>query len=118
MNIKPILNMIIFLMVMLLPACSSVKDIAYRIDINQGNYLDLKVIKELKLGMTKEQVRYILGSPMLIENAKPDIWYYISHNTHAHDPAVQKNLILTFGHRSQKLEKIDRSQLFPETNNK
>ena len=43
-------------------ACSSW---VYRIDIPQGNYLEQKDIDKLQMGMTKEQVKFVLGSPVV-----------------------------------------------------
>lgn len=79
--------------------CSSVTNkLVYRIDINQGNYVEQQAVDQLKFGMTKEQVRYVLGSPMLVENGYPDTWYYIYHHTEGHNDPVQKNLIVKFNH--------------------
>ena len=43
-------------------ACSSW---VYRIDIPQGNYLEQKDIDKLQIGMTKEQVKFVLCSPVV-----------------------------------------------------
>ncbi len=68
--------------------------LVYRIDINQGNYVEQSAVDKLKFGMTKAQVRYVLGSPMLVENGYPNTWYYIYHHTPGHGDSVQK--ILSF----------------------
>ncbi|MCV5391321.1 outer membrane protein assembly factor BamE, partial [Vibrio parahaemolyticus] len=46
--------------------------------------------------MTKAQVRFVLGSPMLIENGYPNTWYYIYHHTPGHGDPVQKDLVVNF----------------------
>ncbi len=79
-----------------LSGCSLLEKLVYRIDINQGNFIEQPAVDKLRIGMNKEQVRYVLGSPMLIENGKPDIWHYIYHHTHGHNESIQKNLIATF----------------------
>ena len=61
----------------LLTGCSVLERLVYRIDINQGNYVEQSAVDKLKFGMTKAQVRFVLGSPMLIENGYPNTWYYI-----------------------------------------
>ncbi len=48
----------------------------YRIDVAQGNYLEQEQINKLKSGMTKEQVQFVLGSPLLKDTFKDDTWYY------------------------------------------
>jgi len=57
-----------------LSACSSW---VYRIDIPQGNYLEQKSIDKIQIGMTKEQVKFILGSPVIIDTFDNDTWNYI-----------------------------------------
>ena len=59
---------------LLLSACSSW---VYRIDIPQGNYLEQKDIDKLQIEMTKEQVKYVLGSPVVIDPFNDNIWHYI-----------------------------------------
>jgi len=57
-----------------LSACSSW---VYRIDIPQGNYLEQKSIDKIQVGMTKEQVKFILGSPVLVDTFDEDTWNYV-----------------------------------------
>lgn len=57
-----------------LSACSSW---VYRIDIPQGNYLEQKSIDKIQVGMTKEQVKFVLGSPVVIDSFDQDTWNYI-----------------------------------------
>ncbi len=80
----------------LLSGCSVVERLVYRIDINQGNYVEQPAVDRLRVGMSKDQVRYVLGSPMLIENGYPDTWYYIYHHTEGHQESEQKDLIVRF----------------------
>jgi outer membrane protein assembly factor BamE len=49
----------------------------YRIDIQQGNYVSREMVAQLKPGMTKEQVRFILGTPMVTDIFHTDRWDYI-----------------------------------------
>jgi len=37
----------------------------YRMNIQQGNYLEGKTVDQLQLGMTRSQVRYLLGTPLV-----------------------------------------------------
>ncbi len=55
----------------LIMACS-----VYKIDVQQGNTLDPGQVKQLKLGMTKRQVLFVLGSPMLRDPFHPERWDY------------------------------------------
>jgi len=80
----------------LLSGCSVIERLVYRIDINQGNYLEATDVDRLRFGMNKEQVRFVLGSPMLVEPSYPNTWYYVYYKQPGHEESIQKNLILTF----------------------
>ncbi|MDX9837732.1 MAG: outer membrane protein assembly factor BamE [Azoarcus sp.] len=49
----------------------------YRIDIRQGNYVDQPMIAQLKRGMTRDQVRFVLGSPLVTDVFRTDRWDYV-----------------------------------------
>ena len=52
----------------------------YRIPIRQGNLITQEMVNELKPGMTKQQVRYLLGTPLLIDTFNEDRWEYLYTN--------------------------------------
>ena len=69
------INLLVVLAVtLMLSACT---DWIFRIDIPQGNFLDEKDVKNLRIAMTKEQVVYVLGKPVLEDAFDHDTWYYI-----------------------------------------
>ena len=49
----------------------------YRMDIQQGNYLEGKTVDQLAVGMTRSQVRYLLGTPMVADPFVKSRWDYI-----------------------------------------
>ena len=49
----------------------------YRINIQQGNYLEPAALEQLSVGMTRSQVRYLLGTPMLPDAFDSDRWDYV-----------------------------------------
>lgn len=49
----------------------------YRINIQQGNFLDPKALEQLEAGMTRSQVRFLLGTPMVADAFDPDRWDYV-----------------------------------------
>lgn len=55
-------------------ACSSW---VFRIDLPQGNYLEQKDIDKLQVGMTKEQVKFVLGSPVVLDSFDDNKWHYV-----------------------------------------
>ena len=49
----------------------------YKIDVQQGNALEQKKVEELRVGMSKEQVRFLLGTPLVQDVFHPDRWDYV-----------------------------------------
>lgn len=63
---------------LLLSACSLAKYAEpYRIDIRQGNYVTQDMMSQLKPGMSKDQVRFVLGTPLLTDIFHGERWDYI-----------------------------------------
>ncbi len=48
----------------------------YRLNVQQGNYVEQKMIAQLEEGMTKRQVQYIMGTPLIEDTFNPDRWDY------------------------------------------
>mgnify|MGYP001033132420 CR=1 FL=1 len=48
----------------------------YRIDVEQGNIVTEEMVEQLKLGMTRRQVRFVLGTPLIEDTFHPDRWDY------------------------------------------
>jgi outer membrane protein assembly factor BamE len=49
----------------------------YRIDIQQGNVVTQQMVAKLKAGMTRAQVRFALGSPLVVDPFRTDRWDYV-----------------------------------------
>jgi len=49
----------------------------YRIDIQQGNVITQEMVAQLKPGLTKDQVKFILGSPLVADMFHTDRWDYV-----------------------------------------
>ncbi|MBA3563910.1 MAG: outer membrane protein assembly factor BamE [Gammaproteobacteria bacterium] len=49
----------------------------YRIDVQQGNYLEPETIEQVEPGMTRSQVRFLLGTPMVADPFHADRWDYV-----------------------------------------
>src|SRR5688572_24732730 len=61
-----------------LAGCSPLEVIKpYRMDIQQGNYVSQEMVSQLKVGMTKEQVRFVLGTPLVADIFHADRWDYV-----------------------------------------
>jgi outer membrane protein assembly factor BamE len=60
----------------------------YRPNIQQGNLLKNEDIDQVTVGMTRSQVRYLLGTPMLADPFDPQRWDYIYRRTYGRDRQV------------------------------
>ena len=49
----------------------------YRIEIQQGNFVSQETVAQIKPGMSKEQVRQMLGTPLLTDIFHADRWDYV-----------------------------------------
>ena len=49
----------------------------YRVNIQQGNFLTTETTDQLKTGMTRSQVRFLLGTPMVPDAFDNDRWDYL-----------------------------------------
>lgn len=88
--------MAVLLLSLGITACSTVKKVVYRIDVPQGNYLEQDKIDQLKVGMTPEQVQYLLGTPMLKDEFAERRWDYVFIKREGHEDPIQHTLFVYF----------------------
>ncbi|CAA0081477.1 Outer membrane protein assembly factor BamE [Zhongshania aliphaticivorans] len=61
-----------------LAACSSLEfPGVYRLPIDQGNIITQEMVDQLKIGMTRSQVEYVMGTPLVRDTFSPNRWDYI-----------------------------------------
>ena len=77
-------------------ACGSRLLTVHKIDVQQGNALDAEMVEKITLGMNKEQVRYVLGSPLITDSLHPDRWDYIYFFTPGYGEQQLRQLTLMF----------------------
>lgn len=58
-----------------LSACS----IIYKLPTRQGNVIEQKQLDQLKIGMTHEQVHFVMGTPIAASAFRPDRWDYVGY---------------------------------------
>ncbi len=68
----------------------------YQMTIQQGNIITEDMVDRLEPGMTRNQVRYLLGTPMLVDIFHGDRWYYTYTIRQAHQEMVKKPLVVHF----------------------
>ena len=85
------------LLVLILTACGSGKwGFPYRPDVQQGNWITSEEVAQLQPGMTRDQVRYILGTPTLQNVFRDDRWDYPYYNKPGYGKAQQRQFTVWF----------------------
>ena len=92
------------IVVMALASISACSSWIYRIDIPQGNFLEQKDIDKLRIAMTKEQVKYVLGSPVASNAFDDETWHYFYALKSGRGNDFEKQLIVEF--KDEKLADI------------
>jgi len=104
---------VVIFLVASLTGCSFLfNKFVYQIDVTQGNYIEEGKIKKLELGMTQEQVIFLLGSPMLIDEFDSSKWYYIRYIKPGGKVAYESKIILVF--HNKKLISISKDKKIEE----
>jgi len=84
----------------------------HRIDIQQGNKIKPETLEKLKIGMSRKQVLFVLGTPLLKDPFHQDRWDYIYYLKPGNKAVKQSRVTLHF--EKNQLVKIDDSQYAPQ----
>ncbi len=68
----------------------------YRINIQQGNYLDDETISRVETGMSRSQVRFVLGTPMVADSFHQDRWDYVFYFRSGRTGDVRQRHVVVF----------------------
>lgn len=88
-------------MTAMLSGCSSW---VYRISIPQGNFLEQSDVDKLRIQMTREQVLYVLGSPVAKDTFSNNVWHYTYVFNLGRESEQRKSLVVYFD--NDKVSKI------------
>lgn len=68
----------------------------YRLDIQQGNLLDAEQVDQVEVGMTRSQVRFLLGTPMVIDSFDAERWDYVYSLRRGHSRKVERRHLVVW----------------------
>ena len=77
----------------------------YKMDIQQGNVVTQEMMEKLKPGMTPSQVRFILGTPLVVDAFHKDRWDYVYRYTKGGTVQEHRRIVVVF--QDQKLARIE-----------
>ncbi|RMH84123.1 outer membrane protein assembly factor BamE [Pseudomonas sp. AOB-7] len=73
----------------------------YKIDIQQGNVVTQDMIDQLRPGMTRRQVRFIMGNPLITDTFHADRWDYLYSIQPGGTQRLQERVSLVFDGNDQ-----------------
>jgi outer membrane protein assembly factor BamE len=80
----------------------------HRIDIQQGNFLDTEDIDRIAVGMTRVQVRALLGTPMVADPFQGSRWDYVYYLKKGRWQKPQQRHFVVYFDSADKVAKIER----------
>jgi outer membrane protein assembly factor BamE len=87
----------------------------YRIDIQQGNLLDDEDIAQVEVGMTRSQVQFLLGTPMVADSFHRDRWDYAYYLSRGREPDPDRRWLIVY-FENDRVARVDRNvQMEPPT---
>jgi len=81
----------------------------FQVDIQQGNFISKEQLAQLKTGMTPEQVRFVLGTPLLNDIFHADRWDYVFRMQKGNGDVISSHIAVHF--QDNRLAKIEAGTL-------
>lgn len=78
----------------------------YRMEIQQGNFVTQEMLSQLRPGMTRDQVRFVLGSPLVVDVFHPERWDYVFTRALEYNRGFEQRKVTVF-FEEEKLKRID-----------
>jgi outer membrane protein assembly factor BamE len=85
----------------------------YRPDVQQGNVITSDMVEQLRPGMTREQVKFMIGTPLLTDEFHPDRWDYLYYLNPRKGAPQRRNLVVYF--KDNKLDHFTSDPMPPES---
>ena len=97
--------------ILLLPiatvSCSLLPSLTpYRMEVQQGNYVTQEMLAQLKPGLTRDQVRFVLGTPLVSDIFHGERWDYVFMRQRANSGEVEYRRIVVF-FQDGKLKRVE-----------
>ena len=86
----------------------------YQANLNQGNVIKQEDLDQVEVGMTRSQVRFLLGTPMIDDPFHDGRWDYIYFLRVGRDDAIFKRWISIYFEGDKVSEIIDGQELSPD----
>ncbi len=101
-------SILLLFSMIVLNGCAAWFPEAHKLDLQQGNTVKLEQLEAISIGMTKTEVRKIMGSPMLSDPFHNQRWDYIYR--FIPNKGFERKSLLTLYFEDDVLVEIDDSQ--------
>jgi outer membrane protein assembly factor BamE len=81
----------------------------YRPDIQQGNFVSEEMLKQLQIGQSRDQVKFVLGTPLLQDAFHADRWDYPFYLARGNGELTTSRVTVFF--KDNKVERIEGGNL-------
>ncbi len=101
----PLKNNSLILLILLIAGCKQMPQLSVptlpglgprKIEVQQGNVITQEMVDKLQPGMTRNQVRFVLGTPLLVDPFRTDRWDYVYNMSQAGQLVEQRQLKVFF----------------------
>ncbi|MGQ0696834.1 MAG: outer membrane protein assembly factor BamE [Panacagrimonas sp.] len=97
---------VLLLSLLLVSLCGC--QLIYKLPTRQGNVLEQKDLNKLKTGMTRDQVKFVLGTPLAATPFRKDRWDYVGYYKSPRGEIVQRTVTAFFdGDQLARLEGVE-----------
>jgi outer membrane protein assembly factor BamE len=88
---------LILTLLLLIAACELAPSLKpYRIEIQQGNYITQEMVAQLSPGLTRDQVRFVLGTPLVSDIFHEERWDYVFMRQRANSRDIEYRRVAVF----------------------
>lgn len=84
------------LLLILVVATSLTSGCVYSLAVQQGNLVDQEKVDQVTVGMTRNQVRFLLGTPLVNDSFNRDRWDYLYYIKQGRKQAQEKHWITVY----------------------
>ncbi|WP_428097291.1 outer membrane protein assembly factor BamE [Candidatus Rariloculus sp.] len=86
----------------------------YRIDIQQGNVLEPEAVEQVEIGMTRSQVQFLLGTPMVADAFHEERWDYAYYLRRGRSRDIDRRWIVVY-FEEDRVVRLDRDLILDPT---
>ena len=94
----------------LLAAGTLLSGCVYRMNIQQGNYLEGRTVDQLQVGMTRSQVRFLLGTPMVPDAFNKERWDYLYYFKRGRLKRPEERRVIVW-FKEEKVDKFEKNNV-------